>query len=130
MATQNRKWMLTGLGAAAILAASLYTPHSSLAADVAGAKASPALTGTVSSMEDGAMEGVLVSAKRANSTISITVVTDEKGRYQFPASRLEPGQYAIRVRATGYDLDDPGTIDVGTKSATADLKLHKTANLA
>src|SRR3974390_1333056 len=101
MAFHKRKWLLTGLGAAAILAAALCVPHSSLAADVAGAKSSPALTGTVSSMEEGALEGVLVSAKRATSTISLTVVTDEKGRYQFPASRLEPGQYAIRVRATG-----------------------------
>ena len=32
-----------------------------------------ALTGTVSSAEEGAMEGVLVSAKLAGSTVTITV---------------------------------------------------------
>ena len=52
------------------------------------------------------MEGVLVSAKKAGSTITITVVSDKDGRYSFPASKLEPGQYALRIRAVGYDLDN------------------------
>ncbi len=39
------------------------------------------------------MEGVLVTAKKAGSTIATTVVTDKDGRYSFPASRLEPGDY-------------------------------------
>ena len=50
-----------------------------------------ALTGVVTSAEEGAMEGVLVSAKKAGSTITVTVVSDEHGRYGFAASRLEPG---------------------------------------
>ena len=114
--------------AAVALASLLANP--ALAADVSGAKSPAALTGAVSSTEEGLMEGVLVTAKRTGSTISITVVTDEKGRYQFPASRLEPGQYSLRIRATGYDLDDPGMIAVGAQTATADLKLHKTKDLA
>ena len=76
------------------------------------------------------MEGVLVSAKRAGSTITITVVTDAQGQYSFPQSRLEPGQYSIRIRAVGYDLDDPGPVDVKAQASTKlDLKLHKTKNL-
>ena len=63
-----------------------------------------ALAGTVTSAEEGAMEGVLVSVKREGSNKTVTVVTDEKGRYRFPAARLEPGQYAITIRAVGYDL--------------------------
>ena len=43
-----------------------------------------ALTGQVTSAEEGPMEGVLVSAKRAGSTITITVVSDEQGRYSSP----------------------------------------------
>ena len=58
------------------------------------------------------MEGVLVSAKKAGSTITTTVFTDEKGRYQFPASRLESGHYMIRIRATGYDLEGPNAVDI------------------
>src|SRR5438309_579541 len=63
-----------------------------------------ALTGQVTSAEEGPMEGVLVSAKKTGSPITITVVTDRDGRYRFPQARLEPGPYALRIRATGYDL--------------------------
>ena len=91
------------------------------------------LTGLVSSVEEGHMEGVLVSAKKINSTVTTTVVTDKEGRYRFPASRLEPGQYALRVRAVGYDLVGTGgvvTVRLTGKATTADLKLQKTKDLA
>ena len=92
---------------------------------------SAALTGQVTSTEEGPMEGVLVTAKKTGSTIAITVVTDEQGRYRFPSGRLEPGHYAISIRAVGYDLDGPSTVDIGPqKAATADLKLRKTTNLS
>ena len=51
--------------------------------------AAAALTGRVTSVEEGAMEGVLVSARKAGSTITTTVVTDAQGRYRFPRTRLE-----------------------------------------
>jgi hypothetical protein len=50
--------------------------------------AAAALTGRVTSVEEGAMEGVLVSARKAGSTITTTVVTDAQGRYRFPRTRL------------------------------------------
>jgi virginiamycin B lyase len=53
---------------------------------------SSALSGRVRSVEEGPMEGVLVSVKRAGSTMTITVVSDEQGRYRFPVSKLAPGQ--------------------------------------
>jgi streptogramin lyase len=97
----------------------------------AAAGAAAALSGRVSSAEDGALEGVLVSARKAGSTITVTVVTDQEGRYRFPQSRLEPGQYSIRIRAAGYDLDGADTVDiVGNKPATADLTLRKARDLA
>jgi virginiamycin B lyase len=99
--------------------------------DVAKSEASESLTGQVTSAEEGAMEGVLVSAKKTGSTISVTVVSDEQGRYRFPAGRLEPGHYALRIRAGGYDLDSPTSVDIpDDKGATADIKLRKTSNLA
>jgi len=92
---------------------------------------SAALTGQVTSAEEGLMEGVLVTAKKTGSTIAITVATDEQGRYRFPSQRLEPGHYAISIRAVGYDLDGPTTIDISSqKTAVGDLKLRKTANLS
>ena len=59
------------------------------------------LTGQVTSAEEGAMEGVLVSLKNTGSPVTMTVVTDQQGRYRFPRSRMEPGSYAVRIRATG-----------------------------
>jgi len=100
------------------------------------------LTGQVTSAEEGPMEGVLITAKKTNSTIAITVVSDAQGHYRFPASKLEPGQYAISIRAVGYDLESPAAtgagptlsppiIDIGAKQgATADLKLRKASNLS
>ena len=37
------------------------------------------------------MEGVLVSAKKASGTITVTVVSDANGDYAFPADRLAAG---------------------------------------
>ena len=89
-----------------------------------------ALTGQVSSAEEGMMEGVLVSAKRAGSTITITVVSNSQGRYTFPAAKLEPGQYSLNIRAAGYDLDGRATANVAPeKTAAVDLRLRKALDL-
>lgn len=97
----------------------------------AAQSSSAALTGQVSSQDEGPMEGVLVSAKRAGSTMTLTVVSDARGRYSFPRNRLEPGAYAIRIRAVGYELDGPATIDVTAQQpAQFDVKLRKTQDLA
>lgn len=92
------------------------------------AESSVALTGIVSSAEEGPMEGVLVSAKRTGSTITVTVATDRGGRYRFPRTRLAPGHYALRVKAVGYDLEGAVSVEVGAdQTATHDLKLRKVA---
>src|SRR5262245_5233820 len=91
----------------------------------------PALAGQVASAEEGPMEGVVVSAKKQGSSITVSVVTNAEGRYSFPAARLEPGQYAIEARAVGYDLEGPksATVTAG-QSTSADLKLRKTRNIS
>jgi streptogramin lyase len=117
------------VGTAAMIAVILL---SSVADLLAGADSSPvALTGVVSSQEEGVMEGVLVSAKRAGSTITLTVVTDAQGRYSFPRNRLDPGQYAVRIRAIGYELERPGSVAVTPEqTAQLELKLRKAQDLA
>ena len=91
----------------------------------------PALSGVVSSQEEGQMEGVQVSAKRDGSNVTVSVVSDSQGRYSFPGERLKPGSYHVKMRAVGYDLDDPGTIKIeANKTAKLDLKLQKTKDLA
>src|SRR3954447_13903111 len=96
------------------------------------------LSGLVSSAEEAAMEGVLVSATAANSNITVTVVSGADGRYAFPANRLGPGRYTIAVRAVGYLLDQPRQNEIeikageapDQKAATRDLRLGKTKDLA
>jgi virginiamycin B lyase len=89
------------------------------------------LSGHVSSAEEGAMEGVLVSARQDGSTITTTVVSDNQGRYGFPPDRLEAGHYTITIRAANYALVGPKTVDLapGTPS-TADITLARTSNVA
>src|SRR5436190_22301966 len=112
-------WFLASIGAALLPAGS------------ASAQAqSAALTGQVSSADESAMEGVLVSAKKAGSAITVTVVSNGQGRYAFPEDRLEPGSYTISIRAIGYRLDGPKTAEVAAGgAATADLKLSNIKNL-
>ena len=89
------------------------------------------LSGNVSSADEAAMEGVVVSAQKAGSTISVSVVTDAQGHYSFPAGRLAPGHYTLRIRAAGYELDGKPAADVAAgKPASADLRLAKTRNLS
>jgi streptogramin lyase len=95
------------------------------------AQTQTALTGLVSSADEPAMEGVLVSATRAGSTITTTVVTGSDGRFSFPADRLSPGKYNLAVRAVGYQLNAPATVEIPEqKTATQDIKLGKAADLA
>ena len=116
--------MLSRLGFVALTM--LLANASSLPAQTAP----PELTGKVAA-EQGALEGVLVSAKKDGSTVTITVVSDKDGRYSFPASKLEPGPYSLHIRAVGYDLDHAVTVSVtARKATTADLTLRKTEDLA
>lgn len=83
-----------------------------------------ALTGKVSSQAEGSMEGVLIGAKQVGSTIATWVVSNTQGRYTFPRERMEPGKYAISVRAAGYEL--PKTlVDVTAQAGQLDLQLTK-----
>jgi streptogramin lyase len=97
----------------------------------AQAQTAAVLTGQVSSPDEAVMEGVVVSAKKDGSTISISVVTDAQGKFAFPADRLEPGHYTLKARAAGYELDGAKAADVASgQEAKAEIKLRKVKNLA
>jgi virginiamycin B lyase len=121
---------LLALMAAALFVTGLAAPVPALAQT----KSPPALTGQiltgqVSSAEEGVMEGVVVSAKKGIVTVS--VVSDDKGQFSFPASKLDAGDYALSIRAAGYDLDGPQSVTLaGDAPAAIDVKLVKTKNLA
>src|SRR5689334_11225591 len=90
-----------------------------------------AVSGTVSSAEESKMEGVVVTARKDGGNFAVSVVSDKSGKYSIPRTHLEPGNYAISVRAPGYDLTDPGAATVAAgKTAKVDLKLTKTKDMA
>jgi len=88
------------------------------------AVAQAALSGKVTSQAEGTMEGVLVGAKKAGSTITTFVVSNAQGEYSFPRERMTPGKYAISIRAVGYELTKT-SVDVTAQPAHLDLKLDK-----
>lgn len=63
--------------------------------------ADTAMTGRVSSDREGAMEGVVVSARQTGSTMTVSVISDTEGKYGFPVSRVQPGHYDLTTRAAG-----------------------------
>ena len=87
----------------------------------------PALTGVVQSGAEGLMEGVLVSAKRNGSNVTVSVMTNAKGIYVFPKDRLEAGDYTVSVRAVGYILagsEKAVSVRGGRTTVTANMKLE------
>jgi streptogramin lyase len=118
-------WMcIAGLGASALLTHSMGSPlHAQGAAPVA-------LRGHVSSADERSMEGVVVTAKKNGATIATSVVTNASGDFQFPAARLEPGSYTLRIRAAGYDLASGSSVAIEAgRTTAADLTLDKTKTL-
>ena len=109
-----------------VAAAAAFAPSS----NAARTEADAALTGIVSSQAEGKMEGVVVTAHRAKSIVQVSVTTDADGRYSFPRSHLQPGQYTLRTRAVGYESSPVSATVADEDAATADIKLQKTKNLA
>src|SRR6266480_1414888 len=91
---------------------------------VAQAPSHPALTGKVTSQAEGAMEGVLIGAKKEGSTVTTWVVSNAQGEYSFPRDRVMPGKYNISIRAVGYELPRTSA-DVTAQGAHVDLQLSK-----
>jgi streptogramin lyase len=121
----KRVWLIASGALAAILL------QSASARFRTQAQTSSALSGQVTSAEEGPMEGVVVSAKRDGSTISVSVVTNAAGRFLFPTARLEPGHYTLRARAAGYEVDGACDVDVAPdQEAKAEIKLKKVKNLS
>jgi streptogramin lyase len=112
--------LLASVSFGALLLQAGLTPSGALAQSAA------ALTGTVSSSQEGNMEGVIVSARKDGSNITVSVVSDDKGNFSFPADRLSPGKYTISIRASGYTLAGPteATVTAG-QTAKADVKLGR-----
>src|SRR5262245_29662312 len=115
------------LGFAATAAVMLFHP----ATQAVWAQNQAALTGTVSSEAEGNMEGVVVTAHKPGSIVQVSVTTDAQGRYVFPESRLDPGEYTLQIRAVGYEIGAPTKATIEPeKTTTTDIRLKKAKDLA
>ena len=72
---QIRRLLLATTAAVSFTLAAAGTDWSRAAAQTA------VLSGQVSSAEENAMEGVVVSAKKAGSTITVSVISDAQGHF-------------------------------------------------
>jgi streptogramin lyase len=119
------KSLLIATTAVATTAFVAMTVSPALAQDAA------ALSGTISSAKEAAMEGVVVSARKDGATITVSVISDDKGHFSFPASRLGAGHYTLAIRAVGYDLDGPKDTTVAAgQEDKVDIKLKPARSLA
>src|SRR5262249_6186734 len=75
--------------------------------------------------------GVGLGGKKTGGRMRVWVCGDESGGSRSPGAGLGAGQYALRIKATGYDLETsaPATVSAA-KTATADLKLRKARDVA
>ena len=122
----SKRFLAVVLGSLVVGAMSLALPD--LLAKDSG---SIALSGVVSSPKEGPMEGVVVSARRDGANFTVSVVSDAHGEYSFPRTHFDPGRYALTIRAVGYDLIGPGSVEIAAgKTARADLKLDTAKDLA
>src|SRR3954464_11237408 len=78
---------------------------------------------------DGALEGVVVSARHSGTPVTVSVVSGAEGKFSFPAAKLAPGSYALRIRATGYELDGPQSVEVASRMQPVEIRLKKTADI-
>lgn len=105
------------------LAATAYSLHAQ------SAGTATALSGLVSSDRENKMEGVLVTVRGEGHNRTVTVVSDAEGRYSFPRTHIEPGKYAVTIRATGYDLPATTANVTASKTAAVDLRLSPAKDL-
>ena len=92
---------LVGVSVVAASAVSTVARQSSVPQRSSRAASDTVLFGTVKSASNQALEGVVVSARGAGTTITTSVFTDEAGRYYFP--HLEPAQYRVWAQAVGFE---------------------------
>jgi streptogramin lyase len=59
------------------------------------------LTGLARAMGGQPMEGVVVSARAVEKSVTTSVLTDDRGEYVFP--QLEAGRYDVWAQAVGYE---------------------------
>lgn len=115
---------------AALLACALLLTLGCLFAAPAARAAT--LSGVIKSADGKPLEGVTVSAKRNDSTITTSVFTDEQGAYVFPAlsPTFSEGTYSVWAQAIGFETARAGVIIDKSKPASQNFTLKPLADFS
>src|ERR1700693_3556540 len=103
-----------------------WFPAGILAIVVATASPAQAATvaGTVSGPDGAPFRAAFVQARNAKTKITVSVLSDNQGRYR--AENLQAGDYRISIRAPGFKADPKSGLAVAADGdATQDFKLQK-----
>jgi streptogramin lyase len=103
------------------IALSLVTFRLSAAARAPKASAHAVLEGNIQGSHGEALEGVTISARPVDGTITTSVYTDEQGNYYFPT--LPGGKYRISAQAVGYQAGRANLTLASTRETHQDFTL-------
>src|SRR5258705_57649 len=79
------------------------------------------ISGTVNGPDGGALRGAFVRARNPQTRITLSVLSDNQGRYRL--RDLAAATYEIRATAIGYGDDIRSAIQSGRDAASIDFKL-------
>jgi virginiamycin B lyase len=84
------------------------------------------ISGTVKGPSGAPFRGGFVTAQNSQSKITVNVLSDSQGRYRI--QNLAPGEYQVRVMATGYKADPRAGVKLAAgDSASVDFGLQQGA---
>src|SRR5580692_7587628 len=82
------------------------------------------ISGVVNDPSGAPFRGAFVHAQNAQSKITVNVMSDDQGRYRI--QKLPPGEYQIRVTATGYKSDPRSNVKLAAgDSSSFDFALQQ-----
>jgi virginiamycin B lyase len=80
------------------------------------------LTGAVTGPDGAPLRGAFVQARNGTTKITVSVLSDNQGRYRI--ENLAPGDYRVSIRATGYRADPRNGLTLAADTnAAQDFKL-------
>jgi hypothetical protein len=85
------------------------------------------LTGMARTMDGKVLEGVAVSARAVDRSVTTSVFTDERGEYVFPP--LDGGRYQVWAQAVGYETARADVAIGATKPAQQAFSLNTIADI-
>src|SRR6476620_11380401 len=96
---------------------------SSVVLTVSAAEAAT-ITGSVKGPDGAAFRGAFVQARNAKTKITVSVLSNNEGRYH--VDNLPAGDYRVQIRAPGYRADTKsGLALTADQNATQDFALQK-----